>query len=61
MKRTPVSVILYVLVMVAIVVGVDVSFLRHDLWPRLIVNIAIIAVFVAGYYRFLKPPSAAGR
>jgi len=61
MRKGPVAVVLYLLVMVAIVVGVDVSFLKHDLWLRLIVNIAIIAVFVVGYYRFLKPPSAAGR
>ena len=60
MRRQP-AVVLYLLVMIAILVGVDVSFLRHDLWLRLIVNVAIVAVFVAGYFRFLKPPSAAGQ
>ena len=47
---------LYVLAMIAVVVGVDVVFLRHQFWPRLIVNIAIVAVFAAFYLRFLKRP-----
>jgi hypothetical protein len=45
---------LYVLAMVAVVVGVDVLFLRHLLWERLIVNIAIVLVFAAFYFRFMK-------
>ena len=44
----------YVLAMVAVVVGVDVLFLRHQLWDRLIVNVAIVLVFAAFYFRFLK-------
>ena len=47
---------LYVLAMVAVVVGVDVLFFRHQLWPRLLVNIGIVLVFVACYFRFLKRP-----
>jgi hypothetical protein len=47
-------VVLYVLALVAVVVGVDVLFLRHQLWERLIVNIAIVLVFAAFYFRFLK-------
>ena len=47
---------LYVLAMVAIVVGVDVLFLRHHFWARLIVNIGIVLVFAAVYWRFLKRP-----
>jgi hypothetical protein len=41
---------------VAIVVGVDVFFLRHHFWPRLLVNIAIVVAFGAFYLRFLKRP-----
>jgi len=48
--------VLYVLAMVAVVVGVDVLFFRHHFWPRLIVNIGIVLVFVAVYFRFLKRP-----
>ena len=48
--------VLYVLAMVAVVVGVDVLFFRHDFWGRLIVNVGIVLVFVAVYLRFLKRP-----
>jgi hypothetical protein len=48
------GVVLYVLAMVAIVVGVDVLFLRHQFWPRLIVNVGIVVVFATFYLRFLK-------
>jgi hypothetical protein len=47
---------LYVLAMVAVVVGVDVLFFRHHSWDRLIVNVGIILVFAAFYLRFLKRP-----
>jgi protein-S-isoprenylcysteine O-methyltransferase Ste14 len=50
------AVVLYVLAMVAIVVGVDVLFFKNQLWPRLIVNVGIVLVFVAFYFRFLKRP-----
>jgi hypothetical protein len=43
-----------VVVMVVLIVGVDVLFLRHQFWPRLFVNIGIVAVFAAGYFLFLK-------
>ena len=47
---------LYVLAMVAVVVGVDTLFFRHQFWPRLIVNVGIVLVFAAFYFRFLKRP-----
>jgi hypothetical protein len=47
-------VVLYVLVMVAIVVGVDVTFLRHHTVERLLVNIGIVVIFVALYFALLK-------
>jgi len=46
--------VLYVLALVAVVVGVDVLFFRHRFWERLIVNIGIVLVFAAFYLRFLK-------
>jgi hypothetical protein len=49
-------VVLYVLAMVAVVVGVDVLFFRHQFWERLAVNVGIVLVFVAFYFRFLKRP-----
>ena len=50
------AVVLYVLTLVAVVVGVDVLFLRHQFWLRLIVNVGIVLVFVAFYFWFLKRP-----
>jgi hypothetical protein len=52
----PVGAVLYLLAMVAIVVGVDVLFFRHHFWERLIVNVAIVAVFAAFYLAVLKRP-----
>jgi hypothetical protein len=48
------AVVLYVLALVAVVVGVDVLFFRHHLWERLIANVSIVLVFAAFYLRFLK-------
>ena len=48
------AVVLYVLALVAAVVGVDVLFFRHQFWERLIVNIGIVLVFAAFGLRFLK-------
>jgi hypothetical protein len=48
--------VLYVLLMVGVVVGVDVLFFRHLFWQRLISNIGIVLVFGAFYLRFLKRP-----
>lgn len=50
------GVVLYVLALVAVVVGVDVLFFRHQLWERLIVNVGIVLVFAAFGLRFLKRP-----
>ena len=45
---------LYVLVMVAVVVGLDILVFRHQFWARLMVNVGIILVFGAFYLRFVK-------
>jgi hypothetical protein len=45
---------LYVLALVAVVVGVDVLFFGHQFWERLVVNVGIVLVFGAVYLRFLK-------
>jgi hypothetical protein len=56
--RTKAAVVLYVIAMVAVVVCVDVLFLRNQFWARLITNIGIVLVFAAFYLRFLKRPRA---
>ena len=52
----PVVVTLYVVAMVAIVVGVDFSFFRDRFWERLMANVGIVLVFAAFYLRFLPRP-----
>jgi hypothetical protein len=49
-------VVLYVLVLIAVVVSVDLLFFKNRFWERLIVNIGIVLVFAAFYLRFLKNP-----
>lgn len=48
--------VLYVVAMVAIIVGVDFAFFRNRFWERLAVNIGIVLVFGAFYFRFLRSP-----
>jgi hypothetical protein len=48
------GVVLYVLALVAVVVGVDVLFFRHRFWERLVANVGIVLVFGAFYLVFLK-------
>ena len=48
------AVALYVLALVAVVVGVDVLFFRNRFWERLMVNVGIVLVFGAFYLRFVK-------
>jgi predicted cobalt transporter CbtA len=48
--------VLYVLTMVVVVVGVDVLVFRDHFWERLMVNVGIVLVFGAFYFRFLQHP-----
>jgi len=43
---------LYVVAMVGLIVAVDVLFFRDHPWARLAVNVGIVLVFVAFYFRF---------
>jgi len=47
---------LYVVAMAAVIVGVDLVFFRNRFWERLTVNIGIVLVFAAFYWRFLRRP-----
>ena len=49
-------VLLYIVVLIAVVVSVDLLFFRNQFWERLIVNIGIVLMFAAFYLRFLKIP-----
>jgi hypothetical protein len=48
--------VLYAAAMVVVIVAVDFAFFRNRFWERLVVNIAIVLVFVAFYFRFLRGP-----
>ena len=50
------GVVLYLVAMVAIIVAVDFVFFRNRFWERLTVNIGIVLVFVAFYFRFFGRP-----
>ena len=50
------AIVLYVLALIAVVVGVDILFFRNHFWERLIVNVGIALVFAAFFWRFLKRP-----
>jgi type IV secretory pathway VirB2 component (pilin) len=48
--------VLYVVAMAAVIVGVDLMFFKNRFWERLTVNIGIVLVFAASYFRLLKRP-----
>ena len=54
--RRQVAGVLYVVAMVAVIFAVDFVFFRNRFWERLTVNVGIVLVFLAFYWRFLKRP-----
>jgi preprotein translocase subunit SecE len=48
------SVVLFVVLMLAVIVGADILLFRHHFWLRLIANVGIVAVFLVIYWVFLK-------
>jgi hypothetical protein len=46
--------VLFIVVLIAVIVSVDVLFLRHHVVQRLIVNIGIVVVFAIVYFVFFK-------
>lgn len=47
---------LYVVAMVTLIVAIDFLFFKNRFWERLAVNVGIVLVFAAFYFRFLKRP-----
>jgi hypothetical protein len=47
---------LFIAVLIAAVVSVDLLFFRNRFWERLLANIGIVMVFAAFGLRFLKRP-----
>jgi len=52
----PIAVALYVVAMVAVIVGVDFAFFRNRFWERLMANIGVVLLFAAFYLRFFRRP-----
>ena len=50
------TVVLYVVLMAALIVAVDVLFFKSRFWERLMVNAGIVLVFGAFYLRFFQRP-----
>jgi len=48
------SVALFVVAMIAVIVGVDLLFFRHRFEARLIANVAIVVVFAVLYLAFAR-------
>ena len=44
--------VLYLALMAAVIVAVDVLFFRNEFWERLAVNVGIVLIFTAFYFRF---------
>ncbi len=47
-------VLLFVLTMIALIVGVDILLFKNLFWQRLIANISIVLLFIALYRRYIK-------
>jgi hypothetical protein len=50
--RSPAAGVLYALVMVAVIVGVDLLVFRDLPWPRLAFNVGVVLVFGAFFARY---------
>jgi hypothetical protein len=45
---------LFAVLMAAVIVVIDVLFFKNRSWERLMVNVGIVLVFAAFYFRFLR-------
>lgn len=52
--NSPAVTIGWVLAMIVVIVAVDVAFFADRFWERLAVNIGIVLVFGAFYFRFAR-------
>jgi uncharacterized membrane protein len=46
--------ILYVVMMIVVIVVIDLLFFKDRFWERLMINVGIVLIFVAFYFRLLK-------
>lgn len=48
--------LLYLVLMAALIVAFDLLFFKNRFWERLAINVGIVLIFMAFYFRFLKRP-----
>jgi hypothetical protein len=53
--RSHTATALYVILMSSAIVAVDFLFFKNRFWERLTVNVGIVLVFAAFYFRFMRP------
>ena len=54
--RGQITTALYIVLMAGVIVAIDFLFFKNRFWERLMVNVGIVLVFAAFYFRFLKRP-----
>jgi hypothetical protein len=54
--RSQIATALDVVLMAAMIVAIDLLFFKNRFWQRLTVNLGIVLIFAAFYFRFLKRP-----
>lgn len=54
--RSEMTLAMFIVPLVATVVAVDLLFFKNQFWPRLLVNIGIVLVYLAFYLRFQIRP-----
>lgn len=52
--RTVGGAVLYLIVMIAIIIAIDVLFLKNRFWPRLGVNVLIVVIFALVYFSIVR-------
>ncbi len=50
----PLVLTVFLVIVIAVIVGVDVTFFRDHFWERLAANVGIVLLFGAFYFRFLN-------
>ena len=54
--RSQTATALYIVLLAAVIATVDLLFFKNRFWERLTVNVGIVLVFGAFYFRFLRRP-----
>ena len=52
--KSHVTTVLYLLLMAAVIVAIDLLVFKGRFWERLTVNVGIVLIFAACYFRFVK-------